>query len=162
MHQKFRPEPPERVQITVDVSPEVKARLVWVSEQTGWPITKILEQSASNKSRLVLAAMEPGDREAYLSGATKLDDMFPEKKFRRRAVDVPDQIAVVSAMITSEARAQFDLYSRRARMPLGAIIDQIASSMEKRLRKRLPPDPEPDPQLDPSLAQCMEPSEEDA
>ena len=62
---KFKPETPERVQITVDVAPEVKRRLEWVSEQTGWSITRLLEQSAQNKTRLVLADLKPEHREAY-------------------------------------------------------------------------------------------------
>ena len=152
--------PRERVRVTIDVTPATKTKLEWISEVTGWSITRLLEQSAANKARLVLEDMEPGDREAYLSGAMKLDDMFPVKRFRRRAIDVPNEVAVVSAMLSVEAKGQFDLYSRRARMPLGVIVDQLANSMEKRLRKRLPPDPEP--ALDPSMAEEMQPLAEDA
>ena len=153
---------PERVRVTIDVTPATKAKLEWISEVTGWSITKLLEYSAATKERLVLEDMKPEHREAYLSGAMKLDDMFPVKRFRRRAIDVPDEIAVVSGMISVEARAQFALYSRRARMPLGAIVDQLASSMEKRLKRHSPPDPDPDPALDPDFARCMEPMAEDA
>ena len=73
---------------------------------------------------------------------------------------MPDEVAVVSAKITVEARRQLDLYSRLTRMPLGVIIDKLAAGMEKRLRKRLPPDPDPDPQLDPSMAERMMPASE--
>ena len=130
---KFKPETPERVQITVDVSPEVKRRLEWVAEQTGWSITRLLEQSAQNKTRLVLADLKPGDREAYLAGAL---DEFPGKRIRRMKIELPDEVAVVSAKITVEARRQLELYSRLTRMPLGAIVDQLATGMVAAPRRR--------------------------
>ena len=118
-------EPPERVQITVEVSPEVKRRLEWVAEQIGWSITKILEHSAANKERIVLADLKPEHREAYLAGTLDLATAFPGKRIRRSKFDVPDEVAVVSAMITSEARRRLDLYSRLTQEPL-AIVDREA------------------------------------
>ena len=154
-------EPPERVQIVVKVSPETKQRLEWVAEQIGWSITKILEHSAANKERIVLADLKPEHREGYLAGTLDLATAFP-KLVRRSKFDVPDEVAVVSAMITAEARRRLDLYSRLTQEPLAIVIEKLAASMERRLKKRPPPDPDPDPQLDPSMAERMMPADEDA
>lgn len=160
-----RPEPkrrpaPERTRVTIDVPPEVKRRLEWVAERIGWSITRLLETSAENKSRIVLADLKPEHREAYLAGTLDLDTAFPGKRIRRRNVDVPDETVVVSALLTVEARRQLDLYSRLTREPLAVVIDKLSLSMERRLKRHPPPEPDPEPTLDPDFAQRMMPASE--
>ena len=140
---KLKTEPPEREQIVVRVSPEVKARLEWVAEADRLSDHENpgVRRRRRTRSAIVLKArtLEPGaPRGLPVRRDEPRRHVSAEKRFRRLKIDVPDEEVVVSAMITSEARAQFDLYcARRASMPLGVIIDQLASSMEKRLQRAL-------------------------
>jgi hypothetical protein len=156
---KFKPVAPERVLISIKVSPETKARFERLAEVMTMSLTKTLEMAAERFEELTLRRLKPEDREIYLAGtldaATTLID---GRKFRRRKVDVPDETAVISAKITTEARVQFDRYARFYKMPLAQVLGRLSINLEKGFKRRRPPEAEPrEPMLDPDLAQRLMP-----
>ena len=162
-----KPEPPERVQITVDVAPKETKRRSGVDPPSGraYRSRKFWSSRRRTRSAWCSRTLKPEHREAYRAGTLDLDVAFPPGSGSAGAEDVdrPDEEVVVSAKITVEARTQLDLYSRLARMPLAVVIEKLATSMERRLKKRLEDDErDPEPTLDPDFARCMEPMAEDA
>lgn len=116
-------EAPDRQQLVIRVSPDVKAQLVGHAAQLSVSVTRLVERAATAWDRATLERLQAGHRDRYLAS-----DISASEAFGVPARERPKRVARarVSVDVTVEAREALGRYAKFYGLSQGEVMGILA------------------------------------
>jgi hypothetical protein len=133
----------DKVLVSISVPPPTKRRAERSAKYHGRPITHFIERLPALDEKAVLEYL-PNDkcRELYLQDRLKFKQAFPERRLlKRHERKYPDpaegEHVAINALITEQAKDQFDRYCKFFKASKGLIVARFFKRLEGKILERL-------------------------